>query len=420
MNGQADRGRSPSVGHQQKHINSHPSTSQHFIDSSSLGLDPSVNSSTFSTNSFNTGPPPTSTEQYGFQFPQQVLPSNDFPDQQFQGAYQPRNNIPNGQRPSSLNLEQSNHQFGDDYLDAPGDFVDSYQQDLSGKQDLLMVDPNVQQENQPSHESINPAEIMNTMVSPHNNFVHQQHLMAMNARTMPSQSPGAQASYYSPNHSRQVSLDPASAYGQQQATDWTGMLGGAAFQQHRRAPSEHSDVSSSVAPSPYLTQQDSFEGYDTNPSPGLSPQQDNAQYLDAMGIERFSLSDQQQAQQVQAQQQQQRRGMSPARSPFHSPRIAPNHGLGIPETQFVLASNDMSSQYSAGPQQQIFEGQPKQNFSSYPMKHEASDLGQAAQMAPPEINVELAPPSRQMNFENNRTDNDMDALSPPERGTDLP
>ncbi|MCJ1358264.1 MAG: hypothetical protein MMC33_008263 [Icmadophila ericetorum] len=418
MDGQADRGRSPSMGQQQKHINHHPSTSQHFIDSGTLGLDPSVNSSTFSTNSFNTGLPSTGAEQYSFQFPQAVLPSNDFSNQDFQGAYEQRNNISDGQRPQSLNLQQSNHHFTNNFLDvdAPSDF-EEYQQDLSGKQDLLMVDPNLPQENQSPHESINPQDldIMNTMVSPHHSYGHQQHLMAMNARTMPSQSPGAQASYYSPNHSRHVSLDPSSAYGQQQPTDWTGMMGGASFQQHRRAPSEHSDVSSSVAPSPYLAQQDSFEGYDTNPSPGLSPQQDNAQYIDAMGIERFSLSDQ--VQQVQAQQQQQQqRGMSPARSPYHSPRLAPNNGLGIPESQFVLASNDMGNQYTAGPPQQIFNGQAEQNFSGYPMKHEASDLGQAAQMAPPEIKFELAPPSRQMNFENNRNDNDMDALSPPERG----
>ena len=437
MEGQPNRQRSPSAGQVQRRVINHSSSSPHYVDQiTRLGLDPSTNSSTFGTGPFNVGvPTTTAAEQYSFsgsymntadpvqRYAQHTLPSNDFADRDFVQAYKQRNSISNGQqRPSELNLQQSSHQFADEYLntdvDAPAEFADAFQQqDVSGKPDLLMLDPSLQGGNQQQNQSINPADLMGSMSTPQNQLITPSNMMTLDSRSPPGQSPSSQKRrMYSPNHSRNISLDPASAaFSQgQQPTDWSGMLG-ASFQQHRRAPSEHSDVSSSVAPSPFLPQADSFDGYDQNHSPMLGAQHDHSLYSDAFGIERFSLSD---AQQQQQQQQQQRQGISPGHSPYVSPQMSPHQGLGISQDNpFTLSQNDMSNSFNGGAGPQMYNGQVEQDYASFPMENKISDMGQAAQMAPPEINVELAPPSRTQMFEPHRMDNDLDALSPPERGT---
>lgn len=420
-------------------INLTTSSPQYLNHDSFLDLDPSTSSSTFTTGAFNTGVPSVSgAEQYSFQndflpstaqgppFQQHMLPSNDFADQDFSQPFRQRNSSSNGQqRPSQLTLQQSNHRLSGDFLNTERTttFTDPFQQDMPQKQDVLMLNPSLQSSNQPHNQSINPADIMSNMSSPQNHLATPPNLMSLDPLSSSGQAPSPQQRLYSPNHSRQVSLEPASAafmHGQQ-PTDWTGMLG-AAFQQRRRAPSEHSEVSS-VTPSPFLPQQDSFETYDQGHSPMLKPQQDSSLYQDAaFGIERFSLADQQQQQQKQQQHQhqhQQRRGMSPGQSPYISPQMSPHHqGLGISqENPFgILNSTEISNQFSGGPGPQIYNGQSEPDFSNFRLKHETSDMGQAAQMAPPEINVELAPPSRQQHFELHNTENDLDALSPPERG----
>ena len=85
-----------------------------------------------------------------------------------------------------------------------------------------------------------------------------------------------------------------------------------------------------------------------------------------------------------------------------------------PESQYLLA-NDMQNGFNGQPGPEIYN-QPDHNFSQFGIRNESIDMGQAAQMAPPEINVELAPPSRDNGFEQPRAENDIDALSPPERG----
>ena len=445
MEGQQDRGRSPSIGRHSNLNISHPSSSPHYSDQSQrLVLDPSLGSSTFSSGAQNSETPSTTAaEQYNFSsaylnssphsasFTQPTVPSNDFPDHGLGSSFKQRNSISNGsQRPSQLNLQNSNHQFSTDFgdVDVPTGFIDSFPaQDLQAKQDqdfnnVFMLDPSLEAGEPAQNQSINPADIMSTMSASQGHIPTPPNLMHMDSRPSPRQSPSMQHDqFYSPGHSRNASLDPSSAgftHGQQQA-DWTGMLGGASFQQHRRAPSEHSDVSSSVAPSPFLAQQDSFEAFNQGHSPMLNPQQDNSLYQESLGIERFSLSDAQQ--QHQHQQQQRRPNMSPGHSPYVSPRMSPRQGLGISqESQFILPSNDLNGQFGAGPGPQIFTGSGEPGFQSFPMQHDSSDMGQAAQMAPPEINVELAPPSRQQNFEPTRTENDLDALSPPERGMSFP
>ena len=43
----------------------------------------------------------------------------------------------------------------------------------------------------------------------------------------------------------------------------------------------------------------------------------------------------------------------------------------------------------------------------------AGDIGQASQMAPPSINVEFAPPARDLNYPQTKPTADLDSLSPP-------
>ena len=425
MEGQQQHSRSPSVGRQQNTNISHPSVSPHYSDHvSGLGLDPSISSTTFSSSAFNPGiSSTTNAEQYDFngvylnpnahappQFQQHILPSNHYPGQELEQSYKQRSNIINGhQRPSHLTLQDSNHQFVESFApsDVSGDFVDQFQsQDPTTKQspsfdNVYMVDPSLQSSDPIQNQSVNPAELMGAMTSPQTHLSTPPNPMKMEQRQSPAMHQGQ---FYTPGHSRHTSLDPGSAsYGHsQQPTDWTGMLGNTSFQQHRRAPSEHSV--SSAAPSPFLSQQDAFETYDQNHSPMLNPQQDSNLYQESLRIEQFSLSDAQ-------QHQQQLQGMSPRHSPFVSPRMSPHQGLGLqPENQFILPSNDMSSQYGGG---------AGTTFTNYQLKHETSDMGQAIQMAPPEINVELAPPSRP-SYEPARAENDVDTLSPPDRGIYCP
>ena len=304
---------------------------------------------------------------------------------------------------------------------SPINFSDFHQQPgFPSKQGLnfesLMLDPQLQGSLQTQHQSINPQDIMSNMSSPQNMNTTPPNLMPPDTASSPGHgSPSStHQSNFSPHHSRHASLDPSSAIfsNGQQPTDWQGMLSGAQFQTHRRAPSEHSDVSSSVAPSPYLAQQDSFETFDQNPSPMLAAQPDQQMYQDALGIETFSLSDnQQQVHQQQKQHIQQQEGISPRHSPYPSPRMSPHPGFTMPpESQFLL-SNGMQNGFDGQPG---FNNQPN-NFSQFGMRNESIDMGQAAQMAPPEINVELAPPSRDLGFDQPRGENDLDALSPPER-----
>ena len=441
MDGQQGRRRSPSLGQRQNLNISHPSTSPHYPEpSQGLVLDPSLGGSTFSPSAQISGTPSTTTaEHYNFSggylnsgsHPpsfQPTVPSNDFDDQSLGNSYKQGDGIPSdSQRPSQLNLQNSDRQFATDFggIDVPSEFIDTFQaQDLQLKQDpdfsnVFMLDPSLEGGDPAQNQSINPADIMGTMPGHQGHIPPPPNLMRMDSRPSPRQSPSTQQEhFYQPGHSRHTSLDPSSAgfsHGQQQP-DWTGMLGDASFQQHRRAPSEHSDVSSSVAPSPFLAQQDSFEASYQGHSPMLNPQQDSSLYQEAMRIEGFTLSDAQQQQQQQ-QHQQRRPNMSPRHSPYVSPRMSPSPGLGISqESQFILPSNDLNGQFAGGPGPQIFTGQGDPGYQGFPMQHDSSDMGQAAQMAPPEINVELAPPSRQHTFEPSLAENDLDALSPPDRG----
>lgn len=436
---QQQRGRSSSAGHHSNHIHniSHSRSPQRYPDhAAALGLDPAVNPSTFTTGGFNATPltsRPTTESQHTYstaaytevpfqalQYEHLGLQGNNFQDQGIGRTYKQENLSPNSQHnPSNLNFEQSSQQFTSSFLDpnAPIDFG-GYTQKLThlGAEDQsfdgsLMLDPQLQGASQPSHHTMNPADLMSSnMSSPH--LTTPPNLLQPDSQTSPAQQSPLSGPFYSPGHSRQASLDPSAAYGHVQAPlDWTGMLAGANFQAHRRAPSEHSDVSS-VAPSPFLQQSDSFETFDGN-SPMLNAQQDNSLYQDALGIERFSLSEPQQQQQHQHQQQQR---ITPAHSPYASPRIPPHEGLGISQqdNSFILAGG-MNSHFIEGPRQDMYGNHIIPSIPDYHQRNGSSDMGQATQMAPPEINVEFAPPSRPQGFDHPNPKADADALSPPER-----
>ncbi len=425
MEGQQYRGRSSSAGHLPNHIRHSPSPQHYHDHTSHLDLDPSINNSTFNTGPFNTNIPTTTRAEPEFnlvpqsfyqgspqppQFQQHVLPSNDFVDPDFGQKYQQDGLSSSIERRSSqLNIQQPGDHFSSIPLSGAAtattfeDFDYQQKKQAQSFENDFSLDPQFQGGIQPQQVSINPADLMSTMSSPQNLMPTPPNMMSSDPNSPPGQVSLApdQNHHYSPNHSRQASLDPASAqymHGQQGA-EWTNVLG-AQFHTHRRAPSEHSDVSSSVAPSPFLTTQESFESYDGNPSPMLNAQQDHL-YGDALGIEQFSLAD--------AQQNQQQR-ISPAHSPFVSPRLSPHPGFGFSQDNFTLAQNN----FGGGPGPEIYTSQAEDPYNHPRLG--SGDMGQAASMAPPEINVELAPPSKQSSFEPQRPENDLDALSPPDRG----
>lgn len=79
---------------------------------------------------------------------------------------------------------------------------------------------------------------------------------------------------------------------------------------------------------------------------------------------------------------------------------------------------EIQHNYKGGPESYTNQTEA---FPSFPPEHRlpSNDMGQANQLAAPEINVEFAPNPRQESFEQPRyaNDLDLDALSPPERGS---
>ncbi|KAL8738059.1 MAG: hypothetical protein Q9190_008052, partial [Brigantiaea leucoxantha] len=431
---QQQRGRSASAGRQSNHNNiRHSPSPHHFHDyNSTLNLDSSVANSNYNPVSFS----PSSTSpvgpdvQYNLStqyldgslqpppYQQHVLPSNDFGDLDRKSPYPQETQAVNGQgRPANLNLQQSSHHFNADVLGSSpgngfGDFETSHPfvgKQTQGLDNSFLLDP--QLGDMPQHQSINPADIMSNMSSPQNMMSASPSLMPPETNSSPGQSPAvSQGQFYSPNHSRHAStsLDPSSALNAaNQHGDWTSFAG-EQFQTHRRAPSEHSDVSS-VAPSPFLPRQDSFDAYD-QPSPMLNPQQDTQIYQDALGIGQFSISEPQ-------QQQPEQHRISPGHSPFVSPRMSPQPGFPFSHDQFQL-SQDMQNGFNGAPAPEMYTNPQDQSLVSYPPRIGSRDMGQAAQMTPPEISVDLAPPSvLPNNFPHQGPENELsDTLSPPNRG----
>ncbi|KAB8209155.1 hypothetical protein BDV34DRAFT_189340 [Aspergillus parasiticus] len=275
----------------------------------------------------------------------------------------------------------------------------------------LMLDAQMQGHPQQVNQAVNPVDLVGQMPSPHSVTSpqmspqeQQPHHSSPGPMSPPNSTPGA---YYTPQHSRHASLDPASAaYMTGNAPpDWQSMMGNAAFQGHRRAPSEVSEVSS-AAPSPYMSQHESFDGVDNNPSPLLAPQNDPGLYDSSLGIESFTLSEQQ-----QQQQQQHHQGISPIHSPYISPQLMPQQGNDlIPNMPYISAP--AGNRYSCPPTDIYANG--AEGVVSMPQGTAmVGDIGQASQMAPPSINVEFAPPAKNPVFPPAKPAADLDSLSPP-------
>jgi hypothetical protein len=211
---------------------------------------------------------------------------------------------------------------------------------------------------------------------------------------------------HSPGHSRNASLGPESAaFPQaQMPSEWSMMP--PQFTNHRRSPSEYSDVSS-AAPSPNLPQHDTFEPIEQNHSPLVHPQ-DSGLYQDVLGIGNFSLSDPQVQHGASP-----RHGLSPAHTPSISPRLGPQQLPMINQNSFMLNTGISDNGFGqSGPD--MYGNQNQGQFGRNGSVE--TGPGQAPQMLPPEINVEFAPTSRQNSFEPPKPSLDQDALTPPSRG----
>lgn len=258
--------------------------------------------------------------------------------------------------------------------------------------------------------TINPADFAQPLSSPQ--MPNSPHLVPPETTSSPNNRPGSPAAasspgtFYTPQHSRHTSLDPASAayINTDTQSNWQGILGNSSFQGHRRAPSEHSDVSS-VSHSPFLAQHDTFDTSahpSAQPSPRLPPQTDPTLYDNAFGMETFTISE-----------RDHNNAFSPGHSPYISPRLSPqlqNTELD-PESSVLLSQNMPQIQGATQDTYVGTSGPPVPGFQA--QQSRLSDMGQAAQMTPPSINVEFAPPSRTSTVEGPKLGADGDTLSPP-------
>ena len=415
-----NRGRSPSVGHQpDQRIRS--SLSPH-------GFNGSSDNRAFTPPSYrNNNLPPTATsnlnfdpsgsyfhpgaQQPHFSHAQHVLPNNDFNDQSFRQAFQPNGLTSNDQQaPAQMHVQHSDQSFQTEMLNLDTNFGGVSQlPNISGKQDQFsnhsfILDPQLQENMQQQNQSINPADIMSTMSSPQNLAPTPPNLLPLNAQQSEPASPfNNQSEQWSPNHSRHTSLDPSAAYSNGQQQDWSGMLQGLQFRGHRRAQSEHSDVSSSVAPSPFVSQSDTFEPSEQNPSPLLNPQQDNQLFQEGLRIENFTLSDDPPSRH------------SPRHTPFISPRMSPEPGMAVAQDTSFMALPEPQQDFNGvlGPESYA----DNEQFPTLPPEQRvpSNDYGQADQYDVPQISVQPAPATRQPAPDNTRYPADMGALSPPEQ-----
>jgi transcription factor CRZ1 len=393
------RGRSPSQGHS-NHISPQPSPRRYHDASSNLGLDPAVNHSTFSTAKFAQGGTSSS-----FQYPSSYLDSSAQSQNHPQataaeGAIYQNNQYNQNAFQNSQDLDfQDNQTFDNPFLPNSDEFLfanenSNMQGDFSNTNFALdpAFDPNQQ-------SNVNPANLSKMsshMSTPPNLLSPENH----SSPGQPGSPASTQGQFYTPQHSRHQSLDPASAAFPPGSTpnDWQGM----SFQQHRRAASDQSDISSN-APSPFLPHAEIGESIENSHSPMMAPQHDG---INAFGIENFSINDQQQAQ------------VSPGHSPYISPRLLPQQNQGMGMAPDFMLQQGMQT-HMPGPGPEIYTSQPDESFRSMSQMHArhtsvVSDMGRADQLPAPTINIEPAPGSRQASFEP-ESGNLGDNLSPPTR-----
>jgi hypothetical protein len=433
------RGRSPSQGHQTQPARHTPSPSPHgaFRNSSSgLGLEQEVTSFDSNLNSYSNQQPSFDANSQHTSFDGSNSFGASAQSYSQAGGLYTDPGLPQG-LPQGLTADAPFNQQGDNLFNYnnlgdtsglnnnfdPPLFPDSGSNDnlfSSGVLDPQLLGSQAQQ------QSINPTSLVNPMTS-HTQSPTPPHLLSPSMHRQSSGSPHGspamqqtgfqqqqqQQQQPSPRHSRNTSLDPSSAaYPQQlQGGEWGGM----GFRQHRRQPSDaHSDVSSSAHPSPYLGNTlDSFDQVDHH-SPLLGAQQDPAVYDGVMGISQFSISDNRMNQ------------ISPGHSPHISPRLIPQQpqlpsftsgdNFGLMQSYAPMNHN----QYN-GQQLDMFPGQGQEAFPSLNHQSGIDYNGNNEAMSPPEINIQLAPPSRQASFEPPKPEGGPDgALSPPDRSKHEP
>jgi hypothetical protein len=422
MDGSQQRGRSPSGGQHTHHISNSASPHRYGIQNTSVDPSFSQTSSTSQqSNDFGQHQSPGGPD-YDISTPwlaqsQQFDPNHSgfLQNPTFSTAEQDHYSSNHQSPRSPFNQQQTVQQqdfFNPSNSGNLGDDFTLFQTPSSNSADAFdpafLMDPSLQT-SQPQSQSVNPADLLNTS-SPHQN---------QNPHTPPSllqpediQSPGQpsptslnlQQPHHSPHHSRHTSLDPFSAAfppGQSTA-DWSGVN----FQTHRRVPSDHSDVSS-AAPSPYLGTAESFDTGEHHPSPSLGAEKDTGIDASALGIGRFTLSD--------TQLQQHR--MSPGHIPHVSPQVSPNQEPGdIQVNPFLMTADMNSQQFTNFPETNFYAAHQQESFPT--INHDGlTDSNPQNQMAPPEINIEFALPSRQSSFGPPKPDEDDGALFPPHRGT---
>ncbi|KAI1659797.1 hypothetical protein F4813DRAFT_387289 [Daldinia decipiens] len=379
------RGRSPSAGNQQPHIRNSHSPSPHPYQSpeSSIGLgiaiDPSSANHQF-TSDFNTYPSNNDSNQF----------LNTSQSQPFghQGIADPTSFGLNQDYSQSL-TSQSQPTFtqsllGSDF-NSSGDFS-LFPQSAQGDQ---FGTPLFGDLSQTHAQSLDPSDLTN-MTSPQTHHSPTPPHLLKPEPSSAHQSPSFnQHQFPSPGHSRHASLGPEAAFMPGQL-DWNQPQ----FQGHRRTPSEYSDASS-AAPSPNLTGHDSFE----HPEHGHSPMQRPQDFYDGVvGLGNFSIT-----------------GPNPhSRSPSHSPAISPRI---LPQQMPDASQQGQNIMLSTGyPNPPM--GYPVQTSEEFPSLCQEAPIDPliAQPMAPPSINIDFAPNSRQNSFEPPKPPMDAQSLTPPDRG----
>lgn len=404
-----DLGQAPAA-HKNRSVSpsAHPHQHQQYNNINDLTIDPSITTNpSYPPSSFDNNPAPGS-EAYAYPSSSYLTPATAT-DQSFT---RPSLHIPQS-FDQGLSHQQTEENFSNLLNSNTGDFDFSLYQNPSpnttgGSEypSSLLLDP----QQQPTNQAVNPVDLVSQIPSPHPSnssqtspLEQQQSNPSPSAMSPPASSPGT---FHTPQHSRHTSLDPASAAYMANVShpDWQTLMANSSFHGHRRAPSEVSEVSS-AAHSPYLTQHDSFDPADNNPSPLLAPQNDPSIYDNAaLGIETFTLADN--------HNQHQQPAFSPQHSPYISPQLIPQQPQlateMIPSGPFISGPS-ASSPYPTPPT----EGYPNTQEGMMQQAGLYPDIGQASQMAPPSINVEPPPPGQTPIFPYDKPQNDMDTLSPP-------
>ena len=261
----------------------------------------------------------------------------------------------NGLSPNDLSLDTSaNTSFPN--LDFTNQSLDPSLLDFSATQpQQLSLDPtNLLFDNMTSMQGHAPT-------PPHLLRPHASQSQSPSPRQTPSPQP--QQMFGQPQRPRNMSesLDPSSAafppgYN---PNDWAA---GAAFRQHRRAPSDtFSEISShSAQASPYMG---NIDGFDLNAtqhiSPLANPQQDHPLFGDNLGFSQFNLND----------QGLQTNHFSPGHSPLVSPSVStPQQPLPDfnPHDTFAMTTHDLNAQFRNSDGYDMFPALGNENMGLAP------------------------------------------------------